>query len=61
MIEKLYSDFDSDITIRSEVAKTFPESQIDFKSLSTIEGVASSSKAIEEIVVLNHEKNVLMQ
>jgi lipoprotein-releasing system permease protein len=56
MIEKLYSDFDSDITIRSEVAKTFPESQIDFKVLSTIEGVENSSKAIEEIVVLNHEK-----
>jgi lipoprotein-releasing system permease protein len=56
MIEKLYSDFDSDITIRSEVAKTFPESQIDFKALSTIEGVENSSKAIEEIVVLNHEK-----
>jgi lipoprotein-releasing system permease protein len=56
MIEKLYSDFDSDITIRSEVAKTFPESQIDFKVLSTIEGVENSSKAIGEIVVLNHEK-----
>jgi len=56
MIEKLYSDFDSDITIRSEIAKTFPESQIDFKALSTLEGVESSSKAIEEIVVLNHEK-----
>lgn len=56
MIEKLYSDFDSDITIRSEVAKTFPESQIDFKALSIIDGVENSSKAIEEIVVLNHEK-----
>lgn len=56
MIEKLYSDFDSDITIRSEVAKTFPESQIDFKALSSIDGVSNSSKAIEEIVVLNHEK-----
>lgn len=56
MIEKLYSDFDSDITIRSEVAKTFPESQIDFKALLSIDGVSNSSKAIEEIVVLNHEK-----
>lgn len=63
MIEKLYSDFDSDITIRSELAKTFPESQIDFKALSSTEGVATTSKAIEEIVVLNHEKkrvNALM-
>ncbi|TXI84847.1 MAG: ABC transporter permease [Crocinitomicaceae bacterium] len=56
MIEKLYSDFDSDITIRSEVAKTFPESQLDFSKISRTEGVESTSKAVEEIVVLNHEK-----
>jgi len=56
MIEKLYSDFDSDITIRSEVAKTFPESQLDFSKISKTEGVENTSKAVEEIVVLNHEK-----
>ena len=29
MIEKLYSEFDSDITIRSKYGKTFYENQID--------------------------------
>lgn len=56
MIEKLYSDFDTDITIRSSVGKTFSEKQLDFSSLNKIEGVANYSKAIEEVVVLKHEK-----
>lgn len=59
MIEKLYSDFDSDITIRSNEGKTFPETQIDVKELSKIEGVKSVSRAIEEIVVVKHEKKLL--
>lgn len=56
MIEKLYSDFDTDITIRSDVGKTFSEKQLEISSLYKVEGVKNLSKAIEEVVVLKHEK-----
>jgi lipoprotein-releasing system permease protein len=56
MIEKLYSDFDADITIRSSIAKTFPESQLNFSEIAKISGVNNVSRAVEEIVVLKHEK-----
>lgn len=56
MIEKLYSDFDSDITIRSSNGKTFPENQIDIREILKIEGVSKTTRAIEEVVVLKHEK-----
>ncbi len=56
MIEKLYSDFDSDITIRSTVGKTFPEGQIDLDRIRSTEGVVDVSRAVEEVVVIKHEK-----
>lgn len=56
MVEKLYSEFDSDITIRSSKGKTFNENQIDFKKLESISGIQNHSKAVEEVVVLKHEK-----
>lgn len=56
MIEKLYSDFDADITIRSTNGKTFPESQIDLKEITKIDGVSNTTRAIEEVVVIKHEK-----
>lgn len=56
MIEKLYSDFDADITIRSTNGKTFPESQIDLKEITKIDGVSNMTRAIEEVVVIKHEK-----
>lgn len=56
MIEKLYSDFDTDITIRSAAGKTFHERQIDLKSLEQIQGITNITRAIEEVVVLKHEK-----
>lgn len=56
MVEKLYSEFDSDITIRSSKGKTFNENQINFKQLEKIEGIERFSKAVEEVVVLKHEK-----
>jgi lipoprotein-releasing system permease protein len=56
MVEKLYSEFDSDIVIRSSIGKTFNENQIDFKKINQFEGVKRTSKAIEEIVVLKKEK-----
>jgi lipoprotein-releasing system permease protein len=59
MIEKLYSDFDTDITIRSTIGKTFPEDLIDYKSIQKTSGVVNYSKAIEEIVVIKHEKKFI--
>jgi lipoprotein-releasing system permease protein len=56
MIEKLYSDFDSDITIRSNYGKTFPQNRINLESIKSVPGVVNVSRAIEEVVVLKHEK-----
>ncbi|MFN6014738.1 MAG: ABC transporter permease, partial [Flavobacteriales bacterium] len=56
MIEKLYSDFDTDITVRSELGKTFPESQVDFNELGSTQGVLNVCRAVEEVVVIKHEK-----
>lgn len=56
MVESLYSDFDSDITIRSTHSKTFFEKQIPFDKIKKTDGVALISKAVEETVVLKHEK-----
>lgn len=56
MIEKLYSEFDSDITIRAEYGKTFNENRINLEELSEIAGVANYSRAIEEVIILKHEQ-----
>lgn len=56
MIEQLYSDFDTDITIRSTSGKTFPEDQLDLSVVKKTEGVVNVSRAIEEVVVVKHEK-----
>lgn len=56
MVEKLYSEFDSDIVIRSAKGKTFNEYQIDFKKLQKVTGVNLLSKSIEEVVVLKNDK-----
>jgi lipoprotein-releasing system permease protein len=56
MIQHIYSEFDSDITITTVKGKTFVESEVDWAKLAKIEGVKSFSRAIEEIVVLRHEK-----
>jgi len=56
MIETLYSEFDSDITIVASKRKTFNEQEIDWNKLASISEISSFSKVIEEIVVLRHEK-----
>lgn len=56
MVEKLYTDFDSELIIRSTKGKTFDTSTLPISKLSKIEGVKHTSKAIEEIVVLRNEK-----
>lgn len=56
MIEDLYSEYDTDITIRPKIGKTFNERQLDLKKLKAIEGVYNYSRAVEEVVILKHEK-----
>lgn len=55
MIEKLYSDFDAPITIRSAQTKTFFESELNLNQLKQTVGVKQFSKATEETVVIKHE------
>lgn len=55
MIDRLYSEFDSEITIRLKEGKTFNEQRIDPDRLLKIDGVVRYSRAIEEVVILKHE------
>ncbi len=56
MIEELYSEFDTDITIRPKIGKTFNERQLNFGKMKAIDGVYNYSRAVEEVVILKHEK-----
>lgn len=56
MVEQLYSEYDTNLTIRSTKGKTFDESTLNIQSIKKMEGVFLTSKAIEEIVVLKHEQ-----
>lgn len=56
MVEKLYSDFDSNITVRSSKGKSFLEDDVPFDKLKKIESIRTWSKAVEEIVIVRHEK-----
>ena len=56
VVAELYSDYDAAITIRSSEGKTFNENKIALKELNKLSGVESTSRAVEEIVVLKREK-----
>lgn len=56
MIEELYSEYDTDITIRPKVGKTFNERQLDMKKLQAVDGVYNFTRAVEEVVILKHDK-----
>ena len=56
MVEKLYSEYDADLTIRAAEGKTFDRDRLDTKVIGKIPGVSGTSRAIEEIVVLKHEQ-----
>lgn len=56
MIDRLYSEFDSEITIRPVEGKTFNENRIGGDELLSIPGVIRYSRAVEEVVILKHEK-----
>ena len=56
MIDRLYSEFDSEITIRPKEGKTFNESRFNGDELLLIPGVIRYSRVVEEVVILKHEK-----
>ncbi len=56
VVADLYSDYDAAITIRSAEGKTFNENTISLKKVNALNGVESTSRAVEEIVVLKREK-----
>lgn len=56
MVEKLYTEFDPTIIIRSNHRKTFSYKTLKIDELKKISFIENSSKAIEEIVVLRNEK-----
>lgn len=56
MVERLYSVYDAPVTIRAEKGKTFDAALLDLKKLEKIEGVARVSRAVEETVILRHQK-----
>ncbi len=58
MIQTIYSEFDTDISVSVIKGKTFNESQVKWAALSKIQGIKSYSRAMEEIVVLRHDKKV---
>ena len=56
MVEKLYTEFDPTIIIRSNQRKTFSEKTLKISKIKSLPFVENTSKAIEEIVVLRNEK-----
>ena len=56
MVERLYSDFDPDIIVRSEKGKTFSEELINKDALLSVPGVFRVHRAVEETVYLKHQK-----
>lgn len=54
LIDRIYSEFDSSITITPASGKTFFEQEVDWESLSSVDGIKVLSKGHEEIVVLEY-------
>lgn len=55
MIEKLYSEFDPDLSIRVKEGKSFNENRIDTTSITKLSEVNAIAFALEEEVILKHE------
>ena len=56
MVEQLYSEYDTNLTIRPTSGKTFAFETLPYAKIRKTAGVLQTSKAIEEIVVLKHEQ-----
>ena len=56
MIDRMYSDFDTDLEITSVKTKTFEENQLNLSFISKQQEVNNYSKVVEEFVVLKNQK-----
>lgn len=56
MIEELYSEYDTDITIRPKQGKTFNEQRIELSKILALDEVDDVCRVVEEVVILKHEK-----
>jgi lipoprotein-releasing system permease protein len=54
MIDRMYSEFDTDLSIQAVDTKTFNASQIDLKKIQTATGVKSLSRTIDELVIIKN-------
>ena len=54
MIDRMYSEFDTDLSIQATNTKTFNASQIDLKKIINIEGVNSISRTVDELVIIKN-------
>ncbi|MFM8244193.1 MAG: ABC transporter permease, partial [Crocinitomicaceae bacterium] len=54
MIDRMYSEFDSDLSIQAVGSKTFNASQIDLIKVKNVEGVQSISRTVDELVIIKN-------
>ena len=54
LIDQIYSEFDASITVTPKSGKTFSEKEIDWKALSSIEGIKTVAKGREELIVIEY-------
>lgn len=55
MIEQLYSEYDTDITVRIVEGKTFNINRINLNEFKSLPEVKDVTRAVEEVVILKHE------
>jgi len=55
LVHDLYSDFDPEITIESKKGKAIDANFIPVLEIEQLDGVAQTSRIIEEIVIIKHE------
>jgi len=51
MISSLYSEFDTDLTIRIEKGKSFNQNRIELDKIKELKEVANVSRVVEEVVI----------
>jgi len=54
MIDRMYSEFDTDLSIQAVGSKTFNASQIDLIKVKNVEGVQSISRTVDELVIIKN-------
>ena len=56
MISNLYSEFDTDITVRVVKGKSFNENRIELDKIKELDEVANTSRVVEEVVILKNQE-----